>query len=204
MLTEIEVEAAPADQPDDWQPIKLVRAWADHEQTDGDFGIENAIDGKRDTGWATAGHQRREDRTAIFMAESPFGEEAGTRLKIRLRHESIYGQHQFGRLRLAATAEAGIPQMDDSFAPAEIVKLLSIELDQRSVEQRAQVRNYYRINVSNDETLRDTREQLASLRTKKAELDEALPTTLVWKEKAKPKSAFVLIRGAYDKQGDQV
>ena len=204
VLTEIEVEVAPADQPDDWQPIKLVRAWADHEQTDGDFGIENAIDGNRDTGWATAGHQRREDRTAIFMAESPFGDEGGTRLKIRLRHESVYGQHQFGRLRLAATSEAGIPQMDDSFAPAEIVKLLSIERGQRSLEQQAQIQNYYRTNVSNDETLRETRDQLASLRTERSELDEALPTTLVWKEKAEPKPAFVLIRGAYDKQGDQV
>ena len=132
MLTEFEAEAAPADEPEKWQPIQLARAWADHEQTDGDFKIANAIDGNRDTGWATAGHQRREDRTAIFRAETPFGYECGTRLRIRLRHESVYGQHQFGRIRLAVTADDGIPQMDSSFAPAEIVKLIQIELDQRT------------------------------------------------------------------------
>lgn len=204
VLTEFEAEVAPADKPDQWQPIKFIRAWADHAQTDGDFEIDNAIDGKSDTGWATAGHQRREDRTAIFLAEKPFGHERGRRLKIRLRHESVYPQHQFGRIRLAVTADDAIPQMDESFAPAEIVKLIQTESDQRTDQMRQQVRDYYRNNVSNDETLQQTRDTLESLRKEKTELDEALPTTLIWKERAEPKPAYILTRGAYDKQGEQV
>ncbi len=204
VLTEIELEAAPVAKPDQWQPIKLVRAWADHEQTNGDFKIGNAIDGKHDTGWATAGHQRREDRTAIFMAKSPFGYESGTRLRVRLRHESMYKQHQFGRIRLAVTSKEGIPQMDGGFAPAEIVRLVSIEADERTDSQRSQIRRHYRHNVSEDELLKQTRENLAALEQESTELDESLPTTLVWKEKSEPKPAYILVRGAYDKQGEQV
>ena len=204
VLTEFELEAAPADKPDQWQTVKLVEAWADYEQTDGDFKIANAIDGKKETGWATAGHQRREDRTAIFRSDTPFGYENGTRLRVRLRHESVYGQHAFGRIRLAVTVDEGIPQMANSFAPAEIVKLIQASSDKRDDKQRDQLRQHYRNNVSEDETLRHTREQLASLRKEKAELDESIPTTLVWKEKAEPKPAFILTRGAYDKKGERV
>ncbi|HQX54110.1 MAG TPA: DUF1549 domain-containing protein, partial [Planctomycetaceae bacterium] len=88
VLSEFEVEVASAAEPDKWEEIKLAYAWADYEQPDGNFKIANAIDGKLETGWATAGHQKKEDRTAIFMAETPFSSEPGTRLKIRLRHES--------------------------------------------------------------------------------------------------------------------
>ena len=204
VLTEFELEAAPASEPDKWQPIKLVSAWADHEQSNGDFKIVNAIDGKRETGWATGGHQRREDRTAIFMADAEFGYSGGTRLRIRLRHESVYRQHQFGRIRLAVTAEDGIPQMDDEFAPAEIVRLITIEPSDRDDKQREQIRAHYRNNVSEDETLSQTRQQLAAIRKEKSELDESLPTTLVWKEMAEPKPAHILIRGAYDKPGERV
>jgi hypothetical protein len=204
VLTEFEAEAAPADEAGKWQPIKLALAWADHEQVDGDYQIANAIDGKHDTGWATAGHQRREDRTAIFKTETPFGYPQGTRLRIRLRHQSVYGQHQFGRIRLAVTADEGIPQMDGSFAPAEIAKLIQIDEDRRSDPQRQQIRNHYRNNVSDDEAIQQTRDSLALLRNDKTELDEALPTTLIWKETAEPKPAYILVRGAYDKQGEQV
>ncbi|MCA9217431.1 MAG: DUF1553 domain-containing protein, partial [Planctomycetales bacterium] len=204
VLSEFELEAAPADMPDQWKAIKLTHAWADHEQTDGDFSIANAIDGKSETGWATGGHQRREDRTAIFMAESPFGYPQGTRLRIRLRHESVYGQHQFGRIRLAATTEGGIPQMDDSFAPPEIVKLIGISPDQRNEKQNGLIRAHFRNNVSTDETVTRSRDELAALRKAKDELEESLPTTLIWKEAAEPKPAFILIRGAYDKQGEPV
>lgn len=204
VLSEFELEIAPIGKPENWQTIKLTQGWADHEQADGAFQIANSIDGDPDTGWATDGHRRREDRTAIFMAENRFGFAGGTRLRIRLRHESVYGQHQFGRIRLAATTEDGIPQMDASFAPAEIVKLLGIDREERSESQRNQIRDFYRNNVTPDETLAKAKKELDSLREKKEELDADIPTTLIWKEKSEPKPAFILLRGAYDKKGEQV
>ena len=43
VLTEFEAEVASITEPDKWERIKLARAWADHEQTNGDFKIANAI-----------------------------------------------------------------------------------------------------------------------------------------------------------------
>ena len=110
ILSEFEAEIASSDKPEAWQPIRFVRAWADHEQP-GDFAIANAIDGKSDTGWSIEGHRKREDRQAIFLAEAPFGHENGSLLKIRVKHESASKEHQFGRIRLALTKAAGLSRI---------------------------------------------------------------------------------------------
>jgi len=204
VLSEFEVEVASTAEPDKWEKIKLAYASADYEQPDGNFKIANAIDGKSETGWATAGHQKQEDRTAIFMAETPFSSEAGTRLKIRLRHESIYAQHQFGRIRLAVTDAAEIPQIGSGNVPADIVNLLKVEPEQRNDAQRNTLRNHYRSKVSTNETLKQNLTDLAAKQTRLTEIGNSLPTTLVWKERAELKPAFILNRGAYDKPGEQV
>lgn len=102
VLTEFEAELASRDQPETWQPLRFIYAWADYEQSDGET-IANATDGKAETGWAVAGNQKREDRQAIFLAQKPFGYANGSLIKIRLKHESENKQHQFGRFRLAVT-----------------------------------------------------------------------------------------------------
>ncbi len=204
VLSEFEAEVASKTEPDKWERIKLARAWADHEQTNGDFKIANAIDGKPGTGWAIAGHERKEDRTAIFVAESPFGREGGMSLRIRLRHESIYAQHQFGRFRFSVTSAASIPNVSVDSAPAEIAKLIRIDPSKRSAAQQQKIRDHFRNKVSNDAALKQTRDELESLNKRKTELDKSLPTTLVWRELAEPKPAFILTRGAYDKKGEPV
>ena len=204
VLSEFELEVASAEEPEEWQKICFCAAWADHAQTDGEFSVNNAIDGDPKTGWATGGHQLREDRTAIFVTESPFGYEVGTRLRVRLRHESQYVQHQFGRVRLAVTDADRIPQLDSDKVPAEIVKLLQFEAAQRNAEQQKNIRDHYRNNVSANESLKQAQTELAAHRKEQTELDKSLPATLIWKEMEEPKPAHILIRGAYDKQGDLV
>ena len=106
LLTEFEAEISKGDQPADWQPVAFTRAWADHEQRDGDFQIGNALDGDLATGWSTDGHRKRENRQAVFLAETPFGHAEGSTLRVRLKHQSKQAQHQFGRIRLAVTSSA--------------------------------------------------------------------------------------------------
>jgi hypothetical protein len=117
VLTEFEVEIASTEKPDEWKPIRLIHAWADYEQP-GDFAIANAIDGKPETGWATEGNGRREDRQSLFLAAEPFGAKGG-KLKIRLKHESENKKHQFGRFRFAVTQTKGLPQLGSRVSPAE-------------------------------------------------------------------------------------
>ncbi|MBP87746.1 MAG: hypothetical protein CMJ64_13660 [Planctomycetaceae bacterium] len=204
VLSEFEAEIASATEPAKWQSVKFARAWADHEQAGGDFKIANAIDGKKETGWAIAGHEKKEDRVAIFVADKPFGHEGGTRLRIRLRHESIHKQHHFGRFRLSVTSADNIPEIGAASAPAEIVKLLQIEQEKRNADLQNKIRDHYRQNVSTHEQLVQTRTELAASRKRKTDLDNSLATTLIWKELAEPKPAYILTRGAYDKQGEQV
>jgi hypothetical protein len=110
VVTEFEAEVAPADEPHKFRKVKFARAWADHEQPNGNFKIANAIDGQAETGWATEGYNLKENRTAIFAADEPFGFDNGAIVRIRIRHESMFAQHQFGRVRLAVTNSADLPQ----------------------------------------------------------------------------------------------
>ncbi|MCA9174175.1 MAG: DUF1553 domain-containing protein, partial [Planctomycetales bacterium] len=203
VLSEFEAEVATADSPDKWQPLKFSKAWADYEQPDGNFKIANAIDGQPGTGWAIAGHQKKEAREAIFVAEKPFGAK-GSRLRIRLRHESIYGQHQFGRFRMSVTSAEQLPAIGATSVPAEIDNLLRIAPADRKLDQLAKIRDHFRQQVCDDEQLVKHRDELAERRRRRDELEKSLPTTLIWKEMVTPKPAFILQRGAYDKPGEQV
>ena len=102
VMSGFEAEITPASAPTEWTPIRLVRAWADHEP-DPTFPIANALDGKTETGWAAGASNREGGRQAIFLASAPFGSEDGSLLRVRLKHESPHKQHQFGRIRLKTT-----------------------------------------------------------------------------------------------------
>ncbi|MCA8989671.1 MAG: hypothetical protein KDA78_18635, partial [Planctomycetaceae bacterium] len=103
VLTEFEAEAASAETPEEWLPIKFNNAWTAHPKASRN--IEYAIDGDLTTGWTTDHKGVPLDRAAIFTTETPFGYKAGTRLRIRLRHESEFPRHVFGRMRLSVTRD---------------------------------------------------------------------------------------------------
>ena len=102
--TSVEGETENTDTDDPWTRIKVVHAWADHEQALGENNLDgvvaNAIDDKPETGWAL--DRQSENRQAIFLVAAPFGMEGG-RLKVRLKHEYDLRHKQLGRFRLALT-----------------------------------------------------------------------------------------------------
>ena len=101
----VEGETENTDTDDPWTRIKVVHAWADHEQALGENNLDgivaNAIDDKPETGWAL--DRQSENRQAIFLVAAPFGMEGGNRLKVRLKHEYDLRHKQLGRFRLALT-----------------------------------------------------------------------------------------------------
>jgi len=99
VLTELEVETAPIAEPKRRERVRFVSATADYAQEG--FPVTNAIDGKSDTGWAAEGHKRKENRTATFIPEKPFGYSGGTEIRVRLRFDSQFPKHAIGRFRLA-------------------------------------------------------------------------------------------------------
>ena len=95
-------------------------------------------------------------------------------------------------------------ESDEPMVTANIVDTIAIESGQRSAEQQTQIREYYRRNVSKDESLRKLYADLADIQKKRNSLDSSITTTLVMQERTDPRGAYVLERGAYQHRGEQV
>ncbi len=104
VLTEVEVEVAPLDRPEQWQKIEWGIASADFSQ-DG-FEAEKAVDGSPETGWAIA--SRPEPRVLVLAAGNPVAIDGGMLLRLRLRHDSMFEQHIIGRFRVSVSSEEGL------------------------------------------------------------------------------------------------
>lgn len=130
VLSSIAVEAVSLRDPNVKQDLRLVWAWADHEQPDADFDIVNVLDPSPARGWAVNAHGVTGGRTALFLTDEPYGFDGGTELRVTLAYQSVYAQHTLGRVRLTPgrIGEAGLASLPvaDSrwyltgpFAPAD-------------------------------------------------------------------------------------
>ncbi|MBI5866058.1 MAG: PSD1 domain-containing protein [Planctomycetes bacterium] len=113
VLTGVSIEAVSLADPNQKRDVRLVWAWADHEQANGDFRVVNVLDRDPKRGWALNGHNLKESRTALFLADEPFGFEGGTEIHVQLEHRSIYAQHTLGRVRIGvgSIASAGLENL---------------------------------------------------------------------------------------------
>jgi len=106
VMSGIEVTATSVADPTQTQTVSFGWAWASFEQPNGDFDIFNAVNSDGD-GWAVGGHLNTDPRTALFVADEPFGYEGGTEVTVTLHYRSRYDNHSLGRVKLAlATAES--------------------------------------------------------------------------------------------------
>ncbi len=105
VVSEIELEIAPANDPQNFRPVKFVTATADYSQPD--FPASRLIDGvvNKNDGWAPHGHARRENRTIVLVPAEPFGFSEGTILRTRIRQETQHRHHTLGRVRLAVSTD---------------------------------------------------------------------------------------------------
>jgi len=104
VMTGLEVEAYPPGRPGEAQPVRFIDAFATHSQDK--FPVLASLDGNQETGWG--GLQREGDRSAVFVAEEPFGFPGGTALRVRLRFESRFASHAIGRFQLAVSDDADL------------------------------------------------------------------------------------------------
>ena len=166
-LTEFEVEAAPADHPDQAKPIKIAKATADFNQPVTPLTITNdrqkpaaglrlgpvdyAIDGKPETAWGTdAGPgQRNQSRQAVFTFAEPLENATGMILTVYLRQDHGAGSDRkdnpnLGRPRLSWTDE---PDPVADRIPAGVKQILSKRADERSPAEVQTVFRYWRTTV---------------------------------------------------------
>ena len=166
-LTEISVEVVETSHPENKRTIKFVRATADYGNPERELEtnfydksnkrrvtgpIDFAIDGNDDTAWGIdAGPGRRNvPRTAVFIADQPFGYEGGTTLNISLKqnhggwNSDDHMNNNLGRFRLSVTTATNA---EADRVPKSVREALVIPGDQRTTEQVASVFSYWRTTV---------------------------------------------------------
>ena len=170
-LTQFDVEAAPANQPDDAPvaptKVAIASATADVNPAETDLDstyndksekkritgpIAFAIDDKDETAWTVDNGpgRRNAPRKAVFVTESPIDNAGGSQLTIYLKqHHGGWNSddnqnNNLGRFRLSVTS-AENPKADP--LPAEVREILAIPTAERTDAQQAAVFSYWRTTV---------------------------------------------------------
>lgn len=180
--------------------LALARAEADYSQRG--YEIANVVKKGRGKGWAIDGNTRKENRKALFVLEQPIRPAPGAMLLLRLRHEAIRG-HNIGRFRISTTAlPASAIKLDGAASLVALKAALGTPAARRTQEQRRTITDHYLATV--DSPVRRASQQVERLKKALTTFEEKLPTTMVMREAAQPRDAFILTRGEYDKPGAKV
>ncbi len=91
-----------------------------------------------------------------------------------------------------------------SSASAE--EIPSAENEVHSAKLRSKLLTYYLTNIARpgDPELRQSQEGWLSAQAARAAVEESIPGTFIFKDLDKPREAFVMLRGQYDKPGEKV
>ena len=91
--------------------------------------------------------------------------------------------------------------------PAEINKIFrTVKRTERTPAQQKQLRDYYLANVfaPAKPTFDPLNKQMAALTRERDAFESAIPSTFIMRDMEKPRDAFVMARGQYDKPGEKV
>ncbi len=90
--------------------------------------------------------------------------------------------------------------------PKPVLDAIKVEAAKRDDQQKQLVRDYYLENIfaAARPTLVPLQTNLNAMKAQRDQLESARPSTLVMQEMEKQRTAFILKRGQYDKQGDPV
>jgi hypothetical protein len=200
VVSRVEVEIEPADGGDP-VPVKLVRAEADYAQKD--WPAEAVLPGKKGRGWAIEGQdpERRQPRRVAVFPAAAVNVQENSRIVVRIRQEALDG-HTIGRFRLAFTGlEPAFVGVSGSGLPADVAAALAVAADQRSPQQQAALRAFYREKV--DGPIRRAEASRTAARKAVDSFRKTLASAMVMQE-GPVREAVVLVRGEYDKRGEKV
>ncbi len=170
--------------------VDLARITADFrsEESELDLVIRPADQLKR--GWGVNPRTNEPHYAVIEPARMIAGEE------FTIRIGSEYEGAPVGRFRISVTSDE-FPEV----MPEPVAKILRSGAGGRSDKDRDEIRKYF---LAHPYELRRANEQVAKLVAEKRTIENKIPTTMVMQEMAQPRDTFLLMRGQYDKPGDQV
>ncbi|MBC7852183.1 MAG: DUF1549 domain-containing protein, partial [Pirellulaceae bacterium] len=181
----------------EWINLPIKAAEADFSQKE--YQIGGILDADPANGWGIYPEVGKAHQ-AMFTLADPLSLDSPREIKVTLDFQSQFAQHQIGRFRLAV-ASAAKPQLADGLS-AEVATALAVVADKRTDAQAAAVKKHYREKVSPE--FARLNEQMANLKKQREDLEKNVPTVMVMQDMEKPRETFVLVRGAYDKQGEKV
>ena len=177
------------------KPVDLAAVSADFEQG-GLYTAKGAFDGDANTGWAIY-PQWGKPHTLVFEARNQVGYGDDVLLAFRLSFQ--YGQqHTLGKFRLSATTS------DRALLrpiPENIRAFVAKPADQRGQPEKDELAKYY---LGTNALLTAATERRDAARKAREASEQAIPRTMVMRERAQPRDTFILVKGAYDKFADKV
>lgn len=191
VLTDVKVDV-------DGTNIAIQKAVADFAQQG--HPIELAIDDNPKTGWAVNGHNEAQSREAIFHLATPIRLAKGSKVTIRLAHNSPYAKHNIGRFKLTTT-DVAAPQLGAESVAPEFIAAVSVDDDQRTEAQAKLLSSAFRETTP---LLAEARNRVATLREQLKNLEASYRPILVTMQR-NPLPVRVLPRGDWlDESGEVV
>ncbi len=156
------------------------------------------------SGWAVDGNDptKRLPHKALFICD-PITVPPGAEISVRLVHGSPHANHNIGRFRLSTTAlPPATVKLDGAKVPDGVRAGLALQPAKRSPQQAAELAKFFRENA--DHPARKAEAAVVAAKKAAEDLRSGFSNTMVFKERAQPRPAFLLKRGEYDKPGDPV
>ena len=188
VLSEIKIDTAPAGDADPkWVPVKIRSAEADYEQNG--YSVSKAIDGSMSGGWAIDGNSRAQNSSAVFTLDRELPK--GSQVRVQLIHK--FGTaHCIGRFRLSVPADGQAP------LPASVrATLVKNRVKRNEAEQSALT--LYLVQRFGGPELQKLTTKIDVLQSQIAAANVKMPETMILREMPKPRQAYVMMRGEYDK-----
>src|SRR5262249_8274774 len=90
--------------------------------------------------------------------------------------------------------------------PKDVQDILRLDRAKRGAAQQKRLRDHFVATAwsKSSPEMAPLNRELAALAKEKERLEKQVPTTLVFKERAQPRPAYLLKRGEYDRRGEQV
>jgi hypothetical protein len=176
----------------------LADAVADHSQEN--YPVAHALDGDLTTGWAinVASGSMNVRRVAGFIPPTSIATTSGQTWTFRLRHETPLNKgYQIGRFRLSVTDAPP----ESLLLSDEVRQVLAVAADQRTAEQREQLKTFY---LKGNIDWRDAAGRVEELKKQRSALSGKMLSTLIMRELDQPRDTCVLIRGDFLRRGAPV
>jgi hypothetical protein len=125
-------------------------------------------------------------------------------LRLGLRTTSLPFKGKLDELQIYSNvlAEPALADLAAGKSPRGLAELLKIPSDQRTADQRKDVRQWYVTNV--DAESAKLRADRSALVARKAEVEKSIPLTMVMAELATPRKTRLLKRGQFDAPAEEV